>query len=270
VFVVFGRKGGFGALSEKLSVLWVNLTSGEDNSGIADLFRTYCYVRELDASAPHEVLFDLICFEFDYPDVASLGLLKKTSTEFSHIPILMISKVHSEELAIWALRVRVWEYLVAPLRGDEIKPLIDSLESFSGSRTGVSVRLAQSPNCKIPYDCRYWNSNAQKSLLDPALSYVVSHLHEKITERDVADVCNMSPFKFSRSFKKSYGVTFQDYLIRARMEKASRLLTNPNVLVADVANQVGFTDPSYFTRVFKKARGQSPSSCRGIELRVSR
>jgi len=264
------KREALGALGEKLSVLWVNLTSGEDNSGIADLFRSYCYVRELDASAPHEVLFDLICFEFDYPDVASLGLLKKTSTEFPHIPILMISKVHSEELAIWALRVRVWEYLVAPLQGDEIQPLIKSLEDFSGRISTSSGLFPPSAHCRIPYDCRYWNCNAQKSLLDPALSYVVAHLHEKITERDVADVCNMSPFKFSRSFKKSYGVTFQYYLIRARMEKASRLLTNPNVLVADVANQVGFTDPSYFTRVFKKARGQSPSSCRGIELRASR
>ncbi|KKL53020.1 hypothetical protein LCGC14_2279650, partial [marine sediment metagenome] len=125
------------------------------------------------------------------------------------------------------------------LDGDEIEPVIRSLENCSRKQEDNSVLSVQSPHCKIPQDCRYWNNSPQKSLLDPAISYVVSHIHQKITERDVADVCKMSPFKFSRSFKKSYGVTFQDYLISARMEKASRLLTNPNVLVADVANQVG-------------------------------
>ena len=257
-------------MRKKLSVLWVNLASGDETSGFAELFRSYCYVRELSASAPDKIRFDLICFEFDYPDVSSLSLLKDTRVKYPHIPILMISNVHSEELAIWALRVRVWEYLVAPLDGDEIEPVIRSLENCSRKQEDNSVLSVQSPHCKIPQDCRYWNNSPQKSLLDPAISYVVSHIHQKITERDVADVCKMSPFKFSRSFKKSYGVTFQDYLISARMEKASRLLTNPNVLVADVANQVGFTDPSYFTRVFKKTRGTPPSSCRGIELRMDR
>lgn len=257
-------------MEEKLSVLWVNLTSCEDKSGIAALFRPYCYVRELDASAPNKLNFHLICFEFDYPDVASLSLLKKTSAQFPDIPILMISNVHSEELAIWALRVRVWEYLVTPVTTEDVAPVIESLYKRVANNEDHGVPFEQSPNCRIPHDCRYSNNNSQKSLLVPAINYVISHLHEKITERDVANTCNMSPFKFSRCFKKCYGITFQEHLMEARMERASRLLTNPNVLVADVANQVGFRDPSYFTRVFKKAKGSPPSDCRGIELRVNR
>lgn len=258
----------------KLSVLWVNLASSENRSDIAETFRQSCHVRELDdASAAAEATdqgYSLICFEFDYPDVSSLSLLRKTSLESPNIPILMISRVHSEELAVWALRMRVWEYLVTPVQTREVQAVIDALYTMNAERSQQPVRrFTESPNCTIPTDCRYHNNNSQKSQLVPALNYVIDHLHEKIKEHDVAALCKMSPFKFSRSFKRCYGVTFQEYLITMRMEKASQLLANPNVLVADVAFQVGFKDPSYFTRAFKKIKGVSPSDCRGAEGAVS-
>lgn len=254
----------------KLSALWINLASSKIKSTIAESFRQYCHVRELDDATTvidaHDESISLICFEFDYPDVTSLTLLKKTSAEFPHIPILMISSIHSEELAIWALRVRVWEYLVAPVQTKEIEAVIKSLQQREARQERRHHYFEHSPNYSLPNDCRYRNNNSQKSLLVPALNYVIDHLHEKIKESDVAEACNMSPFKFSRSFKKSYGVTFQEYLITTRMEKASQLLSNPHVLVADVAYQVGFKDPSYFTRAFKKIKGVSPSDCRDAEL----
>ncbi len=206
----------------------------------------------------------MICFELDYPDVSSLVLLKKTRQEFPYIPIIMISNIHSEELAVWALRVRVWDYLVTPVLNKEVDSIIDALVQAENSHHETSRFLIESPNCSMPHDCRYRNNNSQKSLLVPAVNFVIEHLHEKIKEGDVAALCNMSPFKFSRAFKRCYGVTFQEYLINARMEKASQLLVNPNVLVADVASQVGFKDPSYFTRAFKKVKGISPSECRGV------
>jgi AraC-like DNA-binding protein len=72
----------------------------------------------------------------------------------------------------------------------------------------------------------------------------------------------MSPSRFCREFKAEFGVTFVEYLASYRVIQAKRLLTNPTMAVADVASAVGFNDPSYFTRVFKKQEGVSPSEYR--------
>src|SRR5690606_4338825 len=58
---------------------------------------------------------------------------------------------------------------------------------------------------------------------------------------------------------ETYGLTFQEYVIRFRLREAGRLLKNPNAQVSEVAYLVGFNDPSYFTKVFRRYTGVSPS-----------
>jgi len=250
-----------------ISILWVDLVSSVESSGLSSAFGQWASVESFDDPLTRNYrkkIFDLICFELDFPDLDSLSFLKKTSLEWPDVPVLMISSVHSEALAVWALRLRVWEYLVAPVKTREIESVIASLAQGNANCSGKPPHHSDRSDCSMPVDCRYRNNNSQKSILMPALHYVHEHLHEKIKESDVAAMCNMTQFKFSRYFKGCYGSTFQEFLISMRMDKATKLLVNPNVLVADVAYQVGFKDPSYFTRAFKKVKGVSPRDCRGV------
>ncbi|GAB3100777.1 helix-turn-helix domain-containing protein [Aestuariicella hydrocarbonica] len=253
------------------SILWFNLSSPENKSNVADEFSKHCQVLEYEYSSGllEDVVrqVNLICFEYDFPDVASLELLRTTRIQYPSVPVMMISCVHSEELAIWALRMQIREYFVSPVSAQEVKSVVEALESQQRRDAGI-IDLTHSRRFALPTDCRYHNS-AQKTSVMPAINYVQTHLHEKIREVEVARLCNMSPFKFSREFKRCYDMTFQEYVITLRMKKASELLVNPNVLVADVAYQVGFRDPSYFTRLFKKHKGISPSDCRGAETALS-
>ena len=82
----------------------------------------------------------------------------------------------------------------------------------------------------------------------------------------MALLCNMSPSRFCHEFKATFAVTFVEYLAQYRMEQAKRLLVNPTMPVADVAVAVGFNDPSYFTRVFRKQEGVSPSEYRATGI----
>ena len=58
------------------------------------------------------------------------------------------------------------------------------------------------------------------------------------------------------------GVTFTDYVARARVEKTKQLLLNPNVRVSEAAYEAGFQSLSQFNRVFRRVEGQSPSAYR--------
>ena len=72
----------------------------------------------------------------------------------------------------------------------------------------------------------------------------------------------LSPFHFLRMFSGVFGVTPHQYLVRARLRKAARLLSEPERAVTDIAIDVGFGDLSNFVRTFHRAAGVSPSQFR--------
>lgn len=82
------------------------------------------------------------------------------------------------------------------------------------------------------------------------------------TELNLNTLCsylNISASRFSTIFKSTTGETFMEVLIRLRMQKAKELLENTDLKNYEIAEKVGFSDPHYFSIVFKKMTGKTPS-----------
>ena len=95
-----------------------------------------------------------------------------------------------------------------------------------------------------------------------AVNYVRQHLDSKITVDNVASRCGMSKSHFSRTFKKEHDITFQDFLIQQRMNKAVKMLKNSDLHVTQIALAVGYGELSNFTSTFQRTIGIRPSSFR--------
>ena len=80
----------------------------------------------------------------------------------------------------------------------------------------------------------------------------------------------MSTFQFSRTFHRVFGLTFQAFLLRFRLDRAEELLLNPALGISDVGYAVGFRDASYFGRVFRRRHNMSPSQWRGHHAEENR
>lgn len=89
--------------------------------------------------------------------------------------------------------------------------------------------------------------------------YLEQHFAEEISLEDVAEQVNISPQYFSKLIKKTTGFNFIDWLSMFRVKKAKELLTNSNLTVKEVCFMVGYKDPNYFSRIFKKRIGITPS-----------
>src|SRR5690606_36577925 len=202
---------------------------------------------------------DAICFDYDYPTKQSLQTLQATKSNHRSVPILMLTVQHSEPLAVWAFRSRVWDYLVKPLSKAEIERCLTCFAEMMSFRDS-SRRRAAMPVSKIPVENRVSANASQEPLaLSRSLQYVERNYRDKVSSAKAATLCNLTTIQFSRLFKETYGLTFQEYVIRFRIREVARLLRNPNAQVSDVAFLVGFNDPSYFTKVFRRYTGVSPS-----------
>jgi two-component system response regulator YesN len=97
-----------------------------------------------------------------------------------------------------------------------------------------------------------------------AKQYLAEHYRENPSLEEVADRVGMSPTYLSAMFKKEVGIGFSDYLIQLRCEEAKRLIRTTQEPLAAVAEAVGYQDPKYFSRIFRKTVGIKPSEYRKL------
>lgn len=101
------------------------------------------------------------------------------------------------------------------------------------------------------------------SFVTKAEEYVKEHYSDQDMSIDtICGILNVSSAYFSTAFKKSTGKTFINYLTDYRMEQAVRLLETGDKKAYEISDQIGYSDPNYFSYVFKKKFGVSPSKYR--------
>jgi two-component system response regulator YesN len=109
---------------------------------------------------------------------------------------------------------------------------------------------------------RNWDSRFIK-----ALDFIDQNFRSALTVGLVAREACLSPSRFSHLFTKEMGFPFLKYLTKVRIEKARTLLRDPGKSIAEVTQETGFFDQSYFTKVFKKSEGLTPKAFRKSMLK---
>ena len=99
-------------------------------------------------------------------------------------------------------------------------------------------------------------------LLGEALRYMNDNLQDNLSRDEVANVACLSPSHFSRIVKQTFGQSFTDLLAKMRVEKAQELLTLTEKSLIQIYLECGFSDQSYFTKVFQKYTGRTPGEFR--------
>ncbi len=85
------------------------------------------------------------------------------------------------------------------------------------------------------------------------------HLHSNLAAKDIAKLCQMSLSTFKREFKKLFNDTPLNYITKRRIEKAEHLLRISDLSISEIAYELGYNDPQYFARMFKKHTSLTPT-----------
>lgn len=141
---------------------------------------------------------------------------------------------------------------------DRLYAFISILHIFTKAKTKDYETLS-SPNFIETYH------NEDNEPIKRCVQYLLQNFHTKITKKKMLELSHMSSTAFLDLFKKTYRMTYVEYLIKIRVGYACRLLIEDEKNIVSISNSAGFENLSNFYRQFKKVKGVTPSEYRELK-----
>lgn len=152
------------------------------------------------------------------------------------------------------------EAILVGLIGDEAIGSADTIPTVRGDMIRSYVKIMTI--CAQYITLSNALPSAKPSFAEQAKEYIRKNMGKKIGIPDICKNLNCSKSTLLTTFKKKYGITVNAYLTELRIERAAALLHNEKLSVAEIAAEVGFSDQSYFSKVFSAKHGISPTEYR--------
>ena len=190
---------------------------------------------------------DIVMVDIKMPQLSGLDVIREAQELPDKPEFIIYSGFDEFEFAKTAIRYGVREYLLKPLREEE---LIHCLRRIIAE---IDAKKSAVPEEK-PVD--------EEPTVTKIKQYLKQHyMDEHLTLKMLcAKELYMSPKYVSRIFHKETGTYFKQYLLEMRVEEAKKLMQNGERKIKDIARRVGLDDnPQYFSQIFKKSTGFTPS-----------
>ena len=164
--------------------------------------------------------------------------------------ILFLTGYDKFAYAKQAIAVRALDYLLKPYKEQELVFAVeDAIRQVSARST--------------PLHTEEEDEDVRTSIIRAEmLSFIEAHYREDISMQDAATALRYSDAYFCKRFKQCFKVNFSAYLNEYRVGKARQLVLDPRLSLKDVSTACGYADANYFTRVFKRITGKTPSEYR--------
>jgi len=156
------------------------------------------------------------------------------------------------------------------------------LEMGIGSLKVISLGgIAETKNFMKEEDLKYWfemvintitgiifefKESKENVMVTKMYSFINSNFTENISLDTLAEEFSLSTQYISKIFKDEYGKNFIDYLTEKRIDFAKELFRDKNISIKEVSKKVGYEDPNYFCRIFKKNTGQTPKDYKNRKI----
>lgn len=193
---------------------------------------------------------DLLISDIRMPGFSGIELLEKMAEEKLDTKVIFVSGYAEFEYAQAAVRLGAYDYLLKPI---EQKQLNQVLERFRMEHETTDTENSKLQEPEIPVN---------QSILSKIIREMQEHYTENISLSGLADKYGISAGHLSKLLKEEMGISFSEYLTSKRIQKARELLQDETLSIDAIAEMVGYNDYFYFTKVFKKQMGISPSKLR--------
>ena len=189
-----------------------------------------------------EVKPDIALLDIEMPGMNGIELAKYIKEKYADCIIIFITAYDRFDYAIEAMHIKAFDYLLKPWKEEKLFELINTAIE--------NVRSMQKT---------YGIVHSQKDVIK---DYIDRNYKKDISAKDVAGILGYSDVYFSKVFKQLFDDNFVNYLTKIRIDRAKVLLKDVSFNIKEVGKSVGYADSNYFTKVFKRSIGMSPSEYR--------
>lgn len=222
---------------------------GFEISGEAD--NGYDALAKIDEIKP-----DLVISDMNMPELDGVELMEKAGRIYPDILFAVLSGYKDFEYMRSAVKNNAVDYLLKPVKAEEIISVLENIR-IKLERLGKK----QAPSAEdlgISSDVKQIKNTA----VEKAKRFIDQNYKEEISLADISNHVHMTPNYFCALFKSETNQNLFDYIINFRIEKAKALMKDEGLKTYKIGEMVGYKDPKYFCRVFKKVTGLSPSDYR--------
>ncbi|HEV2582627.1 MAG TPA: response regulator [Ktedonobacteraceae bacterium] len=202
---------------------------------------------------------DIILMDVVMPGMDGLAATRAAHELYPSTRVVIISAHDRFEYAQEALRAGAVDYLLKPVRAEQLVTLLKKLcaELDAENTNKMSAAALQEEKVEVQQA-----RSPHYATMKRAEAYIAENFARSLTLEQVASHVDMAPTYFSRIFKQEQGCTFIAYLTRVRLEQARRLLRTTTLSVAKIGHAVGYQGPNYLAEVFKTSEGITPGAYR--------
>ncbi|WP_048601795.1 response regulator transcription factor [Rubeoparvulum massiliense] len=203
------------------------------------IFKAYDGKEALDVAT--SVVFDLALLDIHLPEMSGLQLGSALREKQPELDIVMVTASHDFYAAQQSIKLGVVDYLTKPIIRKELEQILKRYE------------LGQTPIIPPEY-C---------DIVGEAILFMHRHYDEHLSLSIVASWIHVNPSYLSRKFHEEVKVPFSEYLNQYRIEMSKKwLVENPDLTIGEIAEKVGFSNQYYFSTLFRKSVGMSPTQFR--------
>lgn len=215
----------------------------------------------------------VVVLDISMPGIGGLEAAEAIHREDEACSIIFLTAYDEFDYAKRALRVHALDYLLKPSTRQELIAVLE--EAVHIAEEGNIAERVDSredsgdgePETEIYSDEADGRQGTPESMRNQILAeqvrnYVREHYMDDICLQDVAGALHYSDAYFCRFFKQNFDKNFIMYLSEFRVGQAKELLADMTVNIKDVSQRVGYRDSNYFTKVFKRLTGLTPSEYR--------
>lgn len=197
--------------------------------------------------------------DIEMPGLTGLEVARKIRETDKNCGILFLTGFDKFSYAKQAISVRALDYLLKPYNEQELVFAVeDAIRQVSAQQ--LPRRPAEEAVAPAPQE---EDADIRTSLIRAQVqAFIEAHYREDISMQDAAAALRYSDAYFCKLFKQCFKVNFSAYLNEYRVGKARQLIADPRISLKDVSTACGYSDSNYFTRVFKRLTGQTPSEYR--------
>ena len=202
---------------------------------------------------------DLIISDVMMPVMRGDDLCRKikNDVETSHIPVVLLTALNDKENIIHGLEIKADNYIVKPFDIDILKA---SIASILANKKIIRERFAQLNYQTEDLAPEVPGLDLDREFISKVTETIRKNLGNDFNVDSLCAAFHMSRSSFYNKIKALTNQSPSDFVRQIRMHEACTLLRSRKYTVAEVSDQLGYSDPKYFTDIFKKHYGMTPSA----------